>query len=282
MLNNDNSNLNDQELPELDTQDARFSLQKDLSIIKRKYKSAEKRVGHISNALAKKLSKTGRKLSSKNKSIMVQIFQTASGEKQKNFQRDLLKVVSTNADLAKLLGAYRNFIFDNTTVVKLDDIHTEDEVVIDGLRYVPNTKIEDEIINQITTVLVQKKFNSPPYTQMLYDQFKNERKTKINQKEGQANGETVRVNFYKNENQYIEGLLFKASAVYNNNKGKLKVAVQKSQAKVGENGTESTDSAPNKKDEGAITPRTKTIEEKAKENYLNMLTEYERNYWQER
>lgn len=117
---------------------------------------------------------------------------------------------------------------------------------------------------------------------MLYDQFKNERKTKINQKEGQANGETVRVNFYKNENQYIEGLLFKASAVYNNNKGKLKVAVQKSQAKAGENGTESTDSAPNKKDEGVVTPRTKTIEEKAKENYLNMLTEYERNYWQER
>lgn len=282
MLNNDNSNLNDQELPELDTQDTRFSLQKDLNVIKRKYKGAKKRVSHISNALAKKLSKNGRKLSSKNKSIMVQIFQTASGEKQKNFQRDLLKVVSTNADLAKLLGAYRNFIFDNTTVVKLDDIHTEDEVVIDGLRYVPNTKIEDEIINQITTVLVQKKFNSPPYTQMLYDQFKNERKTKINQKEGQANGETVRVNFYKNENQYIEGLLFKASAVYNNNKGKLKVAVQKSQAKAGENGTESTDSAPNKKDEGVSTPRTKTIEEKAKENYLNMLTEYERNYWQER
>ena len=282
MLNNDNSNLNDQELPELDTQDTRFSLQKDLNVIKRKYKGAKKRVGHISNALAKKLSKNGRKLSSKNKSIMVQIFQTASGEKQKNFQRDLLKVVSTNADLAKLLGAYRNFIFDNTTVVKLDDIHTEDEVVIDGLRYVPNTKIEDEIINQITAVLAQKKFNSPPYTQMLYDQFKNERKTKINQKEGQANGETVRVNFYKNENQYIEGLLFKASAVYNNNKGKLKVAVQKSQAKAGENGTESTDSAPNKKDGGAITPRTKTIEEKAKENYLNMLTEYERNYWHER
>lgn len=282
MLNNDNSNLNDQELPELDTQDTRFSLQKDLNVIKRKHKGAKKIVSHISNALAKKLSKNGRKLSSKNKSIMVQIFQTASGEKQKNFQRDLLKVVSTNADLAKLLGAYRNFIFDNTTVVKLDDIHTEDEVVIDGLRYVPNTKIEDEIINQITTVLVQKKFNSPPYTQMLYDQFKNERKTKINQKEGQANGETVRVNFYKNENQYIEGLLFKASAVYNNNKGKLKVAVQKSQAKAGENGTESTDSAPNKKDEGVSTPRTKTIEEKAKENYLNMLTEYERNYWQER
>ena len=282
MSNNENSNLNDQELPELDSQDARFSLQKDLNIIKRKYKSAEKRVGHISNALVKKLSKTGRKLSSKNKSIMVQIFQTASGEKQKNFQRDLLKVVSTNADLAKLLGAYRNFIFDNTTVVKLDDIHTEDEVVIDGLRYVPNTKIEDEIINQITTVLAQKKFNSPPYTQMLYDQFKNERKTKINQKEGQANGETVRVNFYKNENQYIEGLLFKASAVYNNNKGKIKVAVQKSQAKAEENGTEPTDSAPNKKDGGAITPRTKTIEEKAKENCLNMLTEYERNYWQER
>lgn len=282
MLNNDNSNINDQELSETDTQDARFLLQKDLNIIKRKYKSAKKRVSHISNALAKNLSKNGRRLSSKNKSIMVQIFQTASGEKQKNFQRDLLKVVSTNTDLANLLGAYRNFIFDNTTVVKLGDIHTKDEVVIDGLRYVPNTKIEDEIINQITTVLAQKKFNSPPNTQMFYDQFKNERKTKINQKEGQANGETVRVYFYKNENQYIEGLLFKASAVYNNNKGKIKVAVQKSQAKAEEMSVDSTDSAPNKEDNGVITPRTKTIEEKAKENCLNMLTDYEKNYWQER
>ena len=58
--------------------------------------------------------------------------------------------------------------------------------------------------------------------------------------------------------------------------------MQKSQAKAEEMSVDSTDSTPNKKDDGVIIPRTKTIEEKAKENCLNMLTDYERNYWQER
>lgn len=168
-----------------------------------------------------------RKLTLKENSPILEAFEKHENERQRRVRGDLIKFFSSDEQAKKMLNAYKNYIFRNSKLVKINESHKNNEIIIDGLRFDKNEELELVIVQKLALALAERKFNTRPDVQFVYERFLQDRKKKMSEREACTNGEKVNVNYYKNENQYIEGLLLKALTEYSKNKGSLIAKVER-------------------------------------------------------
>lgn len=258
-------------------------LAKDYNVIRLKYKLEYEatKFTKIFRYLLSSGKKAYRKLTAKDKSPLLATFDKYENERQRRVKGDLLKFFSKDEEVKKLLHAYKNYIFKNTKVVKLNESHKDGETIIDGMRYDKNERFEFVIVQKLVQSLAERKFNVRPDVQFVYERFLQDRKQRINEREAYKSGDKVEISYYKNENQYIEGLLLKALVEYSKNKGCLIAKAEKTRKTRASqregNGTGNNSNA--QIDSESSEKIVRTAQELENEKLLSLLPNSVQEYW---